>query len=77
MTNLEKMNELVGTINSAKEQVINWAYMNRIPLCCLCDEQEFEEMENSVEAFMDTVFYMNSDDENEIWDKFLDANYID
>jgi hypothetical protein len=75
MTNLEKMNKLVGS-NSDKEQIIKWAYTNRTLVDCLHLEEEFEEMTNSVNAFMDTEFYQNCDTEFDLWDKFLDAEFI-
>lgn len=73
MTNLEKMNELVGT-NVTKEQIKNWAYANRIHVMELHYEDEFDSMANSVEEFN------NSDqvttDEHENWDNFLDREFI-
>lgn len=56
MTNLEKMNDLVGT-NADKEQIINWAYMNRVLFDSLFLEKEFEVMEKSVMAFVETDPY--------------------
>jgi hypothetical protein len=76
MTNLEKMNELVGT-NADKNQIGNWAYMNRITVDCLHLEEEFVSMTQSVDNFTDTDFYFHCDDEHEMWDKFLDAEYIE
>lgn len=75
MTNLEKMNELVGT-NGNKKQIINWVYMNRILVDCLHLEEEFDEMTDSVNAFMDTEFYMNNDNEFELWEKFLETEFV-
>lgn len=72
MTNLEKMNELVGA-SASKEQIKSWAYMNRVVVSCLHFEQEFEGMEHSVDCFMESPEY--SDDEHENWDKYLDAEY--
>ncbi|CAM4111907.1 hypothetical protein [Mesobacillus thioparans] len=74
MTNLEKMNELVGS-EANKEQIIKWAYMNRILFDCVHLETEFEEMEKSVKVFMDTNSYSESDTEFDLWDKFLDAEF--
>lgn len=75
MTNLEKMNELVGS-KADKEQIINWAYMNRILMDCLHLEEEFDVMTNSVNAFMDSEFYQNCNTEFDLWEKFLDAEFI-
>lgn len=38
----EKINELKGT-NATAEQMLNWAEVNRIPLCCFEDELELDE----------------------------------
>jgi hypothetical protein len=76
MTNLEKMNELVGA-KVDKEHIKKWAYMNRIIVDCLHLEEEFSSMTRSVNTFMDTEFYQNCCDEYKLWDKFLDAQYID
>ena len=77
MTNLDKMNELVSN-NADKETVKNWAYANRIWLCSLPDEDEFKNMENSVNAFIKTDFFQENmmGDERLVWDKFLDADYV-
>jgi hypothetical protein len=66
------MNELIGS-NTDKDQIGNWAYMNRILVCFLYFEPEFESMRKSVEVFMNNYY---SEDEHENWDKFLDAEYI-
>lgn len=75
MTNFEKMNELVNG-NADKDQIIKWAYMNRILIESLQLEEEFEEMESSINAFMDTDAYYDFHDEFDLWDKFLDAEYV-
>jgi len=76
MTNLEKMNELVGS-NATKEQVLEWAYMNRIIVEQLPEEPEFEVMDKSVENFCNSDFYKeNFSDEYKIWDKFLDSEFV-
>lgn len=75
MTNLEKMNELVGS-NVDKEQIINWAYMNRILFDSVHLDEEFKEMEKSVKWFMGTDLYSESDTEFDLWDKFLNAEFI-
>ena len=74
MTNQEKMNELLGD-TANKEQITNWAYMNRIHVSELHFVEEFETMEKSVEHFM------NSDvinvDEFTNWSNFLDSEYVE
>jgi effector-binding domain-containing protein len=76
VTNLEKMNELVGS-NATKEEVIKWAYMNRIHVGELALEPEFEEMYNSVENFCNSNDYAdNIDDEFKLWSKFLDSEFV-
>jgi hypothetical protein len=77
MTNLQKMNELVGT-QTEKQKIINWAYMNRICVADLFEEVEFSQMENSVTSFVESDFYNeNFDDEMKLWNQFLDLDYID
>ena len=75
MTNHDKMLELTKS-KSNKEQIKSWAYANRILVDCLHLEEEFEEMTDSVNHFMDAEFYQNCDDEFELWDKFLDSDFI-
>ncbi|MGD6876900.1 hypothetical protein [Bacillus infantis] len=75
MTNLEKMNKLVDS-NANKEQIKKWAYMNRILVESLQFEGEFEEMESSINAFMETDAYFDVHDELKLWDNFLDAEYV-
>lgn len=75
MTNLEKMNELVGS-NADKEQIIQWAYMNRILFDCVHLEVEFEKMGNSVVAFIESSGYSESNTEFDLWNKFLDAEFV-
>lgn len=75
MTNLEKMNELVGT-NADKYQIGNWAYMNRILVEFLYHEPEFVSMENTVDYFMKNIAD-DFDDEHKLWDKFLDTEYVE
>ena len=74
MTNLKKMNELVGA-SANVEQIKSWAYMNRICVCVLHEEDEFKIMEKQVDHFVESDLY--SDDERENWSKFLDAEFID
>ena len=72
MTNLEKMRELTGH-NATKEQVMDWAYMNRVLVLELADEEPFESMSKSVESFLrkhDIV------DEHQNWSAFLDAEWV-
>lgn len=73
MTNLEKINELVQS-SADKEQIVNWAYMNRILVVNLADEPEFEHLKNSVDVFIQKEPY--SDDEFENWGRFLDSEFI-
>jgi hypothetical protein len=75
MTNLEKMNELVGS-TATKDQIVNWAYMNRILVNCLHLEDEFEEMRKSVVKFVNTDTYLYSDNEFDLWHKFLDSEFV-
>lgn len=76
MTNLEKMNELAGT-DANKQQIVNWAYNNRIHVICLhLDEEMFSTMENSVNSFVDSDLY-HIDDEFINWDKFLDKDFVE
>lgn len=72
MTNYEKMIELVGEAD--KKTIKDWAYMNRVVVCCLHFENHFESMEKSVDQFMESKDY--SSDEFKNWDKFLDAEFI-
>ncbi|QHE63978.1 hypothetical protein FHE72_23595 (plasmid) [Rossellomorea vietnamensis] len=76
MTNLEKMNQLVGS-DSSKEQVVKWAYMNRVHVGELALEKEFESMFNSVEEFCNSQTYVDGfTDESEMWRTFLDRVFI-
>lgn len=76
MTNLEKMNELAGS-KADKEQIKQWAYMNRVFVGCLYDEPEFYGMERTVIHFMESDFYTdNFEDETKLWDGFLDFEYV-
>ncbi|STO12752.1 Uncharacterised protein [[Flavobacterium] thermophilum] len=76
MTNLEKMNELVGS-NANKDQIIRWAYMNRIHVVELPLEEEFECMQQSVDTFCESEDFQNYiDDEFKLWEKFLEAKYV-
>lgn len=76
MTNLEKMKELVGS-NATKEQIVNWAYMNRITVMELAFEEEFIWLENSVNHFIEEYDYHSKDDEHDAWNAFLDAGYVE
>jgi hypothetical protein len=75
MTNLEKMNELVGT-EADKDQIMQWAYMNRVVVDCLHMESEFELMENSIKAFINADNFEFTGNELEMWEKFLDAEFV-
>lgn len=75
MNVLEKMNELVGS-EATKDEVINWAYSNRIYVVCIhLDEPKFEALESTVEKFLESEQY--SGDEHESWDKFLDFEFVE
>ena len=74
MNNLEKMNELVSS-DATKEQIKDWAYMNRILITNLEFEEEFETMKNSVNVFIESEDFSEECSELELWDRFLDANY--
>lgn len=77
MTNLEKMNELMNS-DVDKQKIINWAYMNRIPVAILPLEDGFEAMENSVDDFIRSEEYAeNFEDEHKLWNLFLERKYID
>lgn len=73
MTNLDKMNELVG-LNAEKQEIISWAYSNRITVATLDLYEPFEPMVNSVDVFVDLDLL--TDDEFENWDNFLDSEFI-
>lgn len=73
MTNLEKMNELVG-LNAKKQEIINWAYANRITVSTLDLYEPFQSMANSVSTFVDLDLI--SGDEFEDWDNFLDSEFV-
>lgn len=76
MTNLEKMNDLVGASASVNE-VINWAYANRIHLSGLSGYEPFEDMDNSVMSFYerkDTLLI--DDDEFKVWELFLGSEFV-
>jgi len=76
MTNYEKMIQLVKS-DASKDQIKAWAYMNRVTVCMLPYEaEEMKPMLKSVDAFMNTKDYQIGLDEDEVWDKFLDAEYV-
>lgn len=74
MTNHEKMIELAGS-EADKETIKQWGYMNRITVSVMDYEKNFECMEDSVKHFMESKHY--SEDEDENWDKFLDAEFVE
>lgn len=73
MTNLEKMNELVGA-TANKEQIKHWAYDNRVTVSVLHFESEFKTMENSVNSFLDSDSFSENEFKN--WDEFLESEYV-
>lgn len=76
MNVLEKMNELVGG-QATKEQIKNWAYMNRITVMQMPDEDEFVTLEETINRFIEEYDYHSKPDEHEAWSAFLDFEYID
>ena len=77
MTNLEKMSQLVGS-SADKETVVQWAYMNRVPLIDLPFEDEFVEMKASVDEFFKTHDPIQDQmGEKKNWEEFLDADYVE
>lgn len=75
-TNLAKMNELVGA-HADKAQIEQWAYMNRICVMSLADEEEFATMSHSINCFIENADYHGMDDEHKAWSLFLDAEYVE
>ena len=71
MTNLEKMNQIVGS-NSTKETVLQWAYMNRILLIDLPYEDEFQEMRKSGYDYLKRSVEKTEYDN---FNKFLDEEF--
>lgn len=76
MNNLEKMNELVSS-NASKKQIKDWAYMNRILITDLEFEEEFEVMAKSVNGFIESETFSGELSELELWEEFLDADYVE
>lgn len=73
---LDKMNELVKA-SATKEEIINWAYINRVMVMGMYyEEKEFEVLEKTVEKFIESEDYHGIADEHEAWSKFLDYEYI-
>ena len=77
MTNGDKMREIKGA-DSPDEQILNWAYMNRVYLIDLLDvldDPDFSCMEYSIKEFLsnhpDHVF----GDQRAAWKDFLPAEY--
>lgn len=73
MTNLDKMKQLVGSEQATKEDIVQWAYMNRVLLADLPDEEEFTSMKNSVNQFFKSKMPAT---EHEAWEQFLDVEYV-
>jgi len=73
MTNLEKMNELVGA-KADKKEIMQWAYMNRVLVDEIPEEKEFKSMKHSVAMFLKSD---TSKTEYDSLNNFLDAKYID
>ena len=75
MTNAEKMRELVGTPDATEQQMLNWAYMNRVYVCDIPNEAEFVSMKASVDAF-EASEEIGADEEDNMR-RFLRAEYRD
>lgn len=75
MKNIDKMRELVNS-NASKEQIIEWAYLNRVWLDDLLIEPGFEEMQESIMHFFDKNWLVD-EDEREVWNKFLDSEFVE
>ena len=74
MKNIDKMNELVGS-DATTKQVVDWAYMNRVWLCDLQDEEDFKEMKASVKNFLSKETTLR--DESEMWEDFLNSEFVE
>lgn len=73
VTNLEKMNELVGA-NASKKEIMKWAEMNRLWLADLPYVTELSPMGISIDDFMSREKHLRA--ESEIWSDFLDSEYL-
>lgn len=72
---IDKMNELVGSVSS-KEEIINWAYSNRIVVSSISFEEEFLELDDVVNKFMEEDSYLEYiEDEFMLWDLFLEYEF--
>ena len=74
MTNYEKMLELTGA-KATKKEIKSWAYMNRVCVAELHDDEPFEPMKASVEAFYKSI--KDTGDESHKREKFLDCEYME
>lgn len=72
----EKMNALIGS-DASKEEIKSWAYNNRIMVMSIQFEDEFEALEKSVDAFIETFDYHGNPDEHAAWDAFLEFEFIE
>ena len=72
---LEKMNELIGT-SETKQTIMDWAYMNRIMVMSVAEEEEFKELEKTVNKFIEEYDYHGKEDEHKAWSSFLEYEYI-
>ena len=72
----EKMNELVDS-EGTKDQIKSWAYANRICVCDVPFEEEFETLEFTVEKFIEEVDYHGMTDEHKAWDLFLEYEVVE
>ena len=70
------MNKLVKS-DATKDQMNSWAYANRIYVCDIPFQEEFESLETTVEKFIEEVDYHGMDDEHEAWDLFLEYKVVE
>lgn len=74
MTNGDKMRDLVGA-DSQDDEIVSWAYMNRITLTELAFEPEFKDMETSINAYLSDKGI--ADDAEQEFKDFLKADYVE
>ena len=74
VTNLEKMNQLVGA-SATKQEIMDWAYMNREYVDSFAEDEPFHAMRHSAQVFARTSLLRI--DERDNWSRFLDAKYVE
>lgn len=72
----EKMNELKNT-NSSKRDLEIWAYMNRVYVCDVDNNDGFSELKDTVDKFIEDVNYYGIEDESDAWELFLDFDVVE